>query len=50
MGKSKMSLKLQPWIDARKRSNLAHAHIQVARELGMNSKKLGGLANHKQEP
>jgi len=25
-------------------------HIQMARELGMNPKKLGKLANHKQEP
>jgi len=25
-------------------------HIQMARELGMNPKKLAGLANHKQEP
>lgn len=25
-------------------------HIQMARELGMNPKKFGGLANHKQEP
>lgn len=24
-------------------------HIQMARELGMNPKKFGGLANHKQE-
>jgi len=25
-------------------------HIQMARELGMNPRKFGGLANHKQEP
>jgi hypothetical protein len=24
--------------------------IQMARELGLNPKKLGGIANHKQEP
>ncbi len=29
---------------------LSHAQIQMARELGMNPKKFGGLANHKQEP
>ena len=38
------------WIDARKRSRLSHAQIQLARELGMNPRKFGGLANHKQEP
>jgi len=50
MAKSKVSRKLQPWIDARKRFRLSHAHVQMARELGMNPKKLGGLANHKQQP
>ena len=29
---------------------MSHAQVQMARELGMNPKKLGGLANHKQEP
>lgn len=42
--------KLRPWIDARKRFHLSHAQIQMARELGMNPKKFGRLANHKQEP
>jgi hypothetical protein len=42
--------KLKPWIEARKRFHLSHAHIQMARELGMNPKKLGKLNNHKQEP
>jgi hypothetical protein len=41
---------LQPWIEARRRFRLSHAHVQMARELGMNPKKLGGLANHDQEP
>jgi hypothetical protein len=41
---------LRRWIDARKRFHLSHAHIQMARELGMNPRKLGGLANHDQEP
>ena len=40
----------RPWIEARKRFRLSHAQIQMARELGMNPKKLGGLANHRQEP
>ena len=42
--------KLKPWIEARTRFNLSHAQIQMARELGMNPRKLGGMANHKQEP
>ena len=42
--------KLQIWIDARKKFRLSHAQIQMARELGMNPKKIGKLANHNQEP
>ena len=42
--------RLQPWIEARKRFRLSHAHVQMARELGLNPKKLGGLANSSQEP
>ena len=41
---------LQPWIDARRRFHLSHEHVQMARELGMNPKKLGKLDNHHQEP
>ena len=48
--KKKLSTKYQPWIDARKKFHLSHAIIQMARELGMNPKKFGMLANHKQEP
>ena len=40
---------LQPWIDARRRFHLSHEHVQMARELGMNPKKLGKLDNHHQE-
>ena len=42
--------KLQIWIDARKRHRLSHAQVQMARELGMNPKRLGKKDNHKQEP
>ena len=45
-----LSSKYQPWVEARNRFHLSHAHIQMARELGMNPKKFGALANHKQEP
>lgn len=47
--KKQLSPKYQMWIDARKKFHLSHVHIQMARELGMNPKKFGSLANHKQE-
>ena len=50
MVKKKIPEKYQRWIDARKRYHLSHAHIQMARELGLNPKKFGSLANTKQEP
>ncbi len=50
MAKKKIPEKYQRWIDARKRYHLSHAHIQMARELGMNPRKFGSLANTKQEP
>lgn len=42
--------KFQIWIDVRKQYHLSHAHIQMARELGMNPKKFGKISNEKQEP
>jgi hypothetical protein len=48
--KRKPSPKMQTWIDARRRHRLSHAQVQMARELGMNPKKLGKLDNHDQEP
>ena len=47
---TKVPEKYRVWIDVRKRYHLSHAHIQMARELGMNPKKFGKIANHKQEP
>lgn len=41
---------LQRWIEARRRHHLSHAHVQMARELGFNPRKLGKLDNHRQEP
>lgn len=40
----------QVWIEAKKKYRLSDVQIQMARELGMNPKKFGNLANHKQEP
>lgn len=48
--KTKIPDKLKIWIDARKRFRLTDSQIQMARELGLNPKKFGKLANHKQEP
>jgi len=48
--KKKMPEKYQRWIDARKRYDLSHAYIHMDRELGLNPKKFGGLANTQQEP
>jgi len=33
----------------KKRYHLTDMHIQMARDLGMNPKKFGSLANHKQQ-
>lgn len=35
------------WKKAKKRYHLTDMHIQMARELGMNPKKFGKIANHK---
>lgn len=43
--KNRIPHKFQPWIDARKKFHLSNAQIQMARELGMNPKRFGGLAN-----
>ena len=44
-----MNDKNKKWIEAKKQFRLSDMHIQMARELGMNPKKFGSLANHKQE-
>jgi len=41
--------KNKKWIEAKKKFGLSDMHIQMARELGMNPKKFGSLANNKQE-
>jgi hypothetical protein len=48
--KKRIPEKYQIWIDVRKRYHLSHVHIQMARELGMNPRKFGKIANEKQEP
>jgi len=46
----KSRARLDAWAEAQKRFHLSNLHIQMARELGLNPKKFGGLANHRQEP
>jgi len=48
--KKKPNQKMRVWIEARKRFHLSHAQVQMARELGMNPRKLGKLDNHDQKP
>lgn len=50
MANKQLSQNLKDWVDARKRHHLSHAHIQMARELGMNPKNLGKIADHRQQP
>ena len=50
MGKERLSQTLQDWVEARTRHDLSDAHVQMARELGMNPRTLGKLDNHNQEP
>jgi len=50
MKAARIPQKLVPWFEARKKYRLTHAQVQMARELGLNPKKFGGLANHRQEP
>lgn len=38
----------QAWADARRRHRLSDAHVQMARELGLNPRKLGKIDNHGQ--
>jgi len=42
--------KLALWVEAKKKYHLTDVQVQMARELGLNPKKFGGLANHRQEP
>ncbi len=45
----KIPEKYRIWIEAKKRHRLTDCHIQMARELGMNPRKLGKIDNHNQE-
>lgn len=43
--KNRIPHKFHPWIEVRKRYSLSHAHIQMARELGLSPKRFGSYAN-----
>ena len=45
-----MPHKEKAWHDAKKRHRLSNEVILMAKKLGLNPKKFGGIANHKQEP
>ena len=47
-----MSIKksqIEKWIATQKKHRLSDAHVQMARELGLNPDKLGKIDNHRQE-
>jgi hypothetical protein len=46
----KPTARLDAWVEVHKRFHLSDLHIQIARELGLNPKKFGGLANQRQKP
>lgn len=48
--KQSIPSKLQIWLEAQRHYRLTDTQIQMARELGLNPKKFGGYANHRQEP
>lgn len=48
--KARLPAKLQPWLEARQKYRLTDQQIQMARELGLNPRKFGGYANHRQQP
>ena len=41
--------KIEDWIAVKKKYRLTDTHIQMARELGLNPKKIGKIGNNKQE-
>ena len=37
------------WQEAKKKYHLSNRHIEMAKKLGLNPKKFGSYANHKQQ-
>lgn len=42
--------KFLPWIDARKKHRLTHMQVQMARDLGLNPRRVGGYAGNDKDP
>jgi hypothetical protein len=49
VAKKRTAAQEQAWAEARHRHRLSSAHVRMARELGLNPKKLGKIDNHGQE-
>ncbi|MFK7984295.1 MAG: hypothetical protein AB8G86_30255 [Saprospiraceae bacterium] len=50
MKKKRNSTKGDLWLIAKKKYKLRESHIAMAKALGLNPKKFGSYANHKQQP
>ena len=50
MKKKRNAAKKEPWVVAQKKYKLTTTQIAMAKELGLNPKKFGSYANHKQQP
>ncbi len=50
MSRPKHPADAQAWIEARARHHLSHTHVPMARELGMNPRKLRMIDKHRREP
>ena len=48
--KKTVSAREQAWADAQRVHRLSAVHVRMARELGLNPRKLGKIDNHGQEP
>ncbi|TWT89440.1 hypothetical protein Pla52n_68260 [Stieleria varia] len=48
--KKRIPNKFRPWIEARKKFRLSHAHIQMARELGLSPKRFAAYADTTNQP
>ncbi len=48
--KKRIPHKFRSWIEARKKFRLSHAHIQMARELGLSPKRFETYADVKDQP
>ena len=50
MKKKRSTIKKEPWVVAKQKYKLTNTQIYMAKALGLNPKKFGSYANHKQQP